>query len=185
MRELSLHILDVVENAIEANAAHVDLQITEDMDADLLQITVIDDGSGMDADAVRRVRDPFFTTRKTRHVGLGIPLFAAAAERCEGALAVASTPGEGTTIEAQFRHSHIDRAPLGDLPGTLVCILMNDRNVDLRFRHTRVVCGAAHTFELDTIQIRHVLGDVPLTHPAVRDWLRAHIAGGEAQLKEA
>jgi hypothetical protein len=185
MRELSLHILDMVENAIEANAAHVDLQITEDMDADLLQITVIDDGAGMDADAVQRARDPFYTTRKTRHVGLGIPLFAAAAERCGGAVAIASTPGEGTTIEAQFRHSHIDRAPLGDLPGTLVCILMNERTIDLRFRHTCVVRETANTFELDTIQIKQVLGDVPLTHPAVRDWLRAHIADGEAQLKEA
>ena len=185
MRELSLHILDVVENAIEAHADHVDLQITEDTDADLLRIAVIDDGGGMEAAAVQRVRDPFYTTRKTRHVGLGIPLFAAAAERCAGALAIASTPGVGTTIEATFQHSHIDRAPLGDLTGTLVCILMSDRTFDLHFRHTRISRGAEHTFELDTVEIRQALGDVPLTYPAVRDWLRAHIAEGEAQLEEA
>ncbi|MBN1642990.1 MAG: sensor histidine kinase [Anaerolineae bacterium] len=185
MREISLHILDVVENAIEAGAQHVDLQVVEDLDADRLRITVIDDGSGMDADTLQRVRDPFFTTRTTRHVGLGIPLFAAAAERCAGSLGIVSAPGGGTTVEATYQHSHIDRAPLGDLAGTLVCILMRDRAFDLRYRHARVRQGAERAFELDTVQIKQALGDMPLTHPAVRDWLRGFIAEGEAQLKEA
>jgi anti-sigma regulatory factor (Ser/Thr protein kinase) len=185
LRELSLHILDVVENAIEAGATHVELSIAEDLDVDRLRITVRDDGAGMDSETVQRLRDPFFTTRKTRHVGLGIPLFAAAAERCAGGLVIASAPGKGTTVEADFQHSHIDRAPLGDLPGTLMCILMRDGRFELTYRHIRVEQEAEHAFTLDTVQIRQGLGDVPLSHPAVRNWLRAFIAEGEAQLKEA
>jgi len=138
MRELSLHVLDVVENAIEAGARRIDLVLIEDLDADRLTVIVADDGRGMDAEAVWRVRDPFFTTRSTRHVGLGIPMLAAAAERCAGNLSVDSHPGQGTTIQAKFQHSHIDRAPLGDLSSTVTCILMREAVVDLNYQR-RVV----------------------------------------------
>jgi anti-sigma regulatory factor (Ser/Thr protein kinase) len=184
MRELALHILDIVENAIEANAHHIDLSVVESMDADRLTITVQDDGQGMDAEMVKRVRDPFFTTRSTRHVGLGIPLFAAAVERCGGKLAVQSTPGQGTTITATFQHSHIDRAPLGDMPGTLMCILLRNERFDLRYTH-RILEGASErTFELDSGQLLRELGDIPLSHPAVRRWLSEYVAQGEQGLKE-
>ena len=101
MRELALHILDIVENAISAGAKHIEIDIVEDRDADRLTIRVQDDGRGMDAKTMRRVRDPFYTTRTTRHVGLGIPLFAAAAERCAGELVIESTPGQSTTLTAR------------------------------------------------------------------------------------
>jgi anti-sigma regulatory factor (Ser/Thr protein kinase) len=184
MRELSLHVLDLVENAIEAGAQHVDLSIVDDLDSDRLSITIRDDGRGMDAQTVLAVRDPFFTTRTTRHVGLGIPLFAAAAERCAGALTINSAPGKGTTIEAVFQHSHIDRAPLGDMPATLMCILMRDRDLDVRYVHRVSRNGAESAFELDTAQIRQELDDVPLHLPSVRHWLGEYIAQGELQLKE-
>lgn len=185
MRELSLHVLDLVENAIEAGAQHVDLVVIEDLDADRLRITVRDDGRGMDAEMARRARDPFFTTRTTRHVGLGIPLFAAAAERCAGALTVESAPGKGTTIEATFQHSHIDRAPLGNMPATLMCILMRDQDLDIRYEHRVLKRGVGGAFELDTAQIRQELGNVPLYLPNVRHWLGEYIAQGEQQLKES
>jgi anti-sigma regulatory factor (Ser/Thr protein kinase) len=184
MRELSLHILDIVENAVQAGAKNVSLRIIEDFDRDRLVITIVDDGRGMDAETVHRVRDPFFTTRTTRHVGLGIPLFAAAAERCGGTLAIESTLEKGTTIRATFRHSHIDRVPLGDMPGTLMGILMRDQDFDLTYEHRCIQASVERAFEFDTVQIKQILGDVPLDFPTVRDWLKDFIAQGEQQLKE-
>lgn len=185
MRELSLHILDVVENAIEAGARLIELTIVENLDADCLRITVADDGPGMDAETVEEVRDPFFTTRSTRHVGLGIPLLAAAAERCEGGLVISSAPGKGAVLRATFQHSHIDRAPLGDVRSTLMCILMRGQSFDLRYGHHVIEHSRHRAFELDTARIRQELGGVPLSYPDVREWLDGFIAQGEQSLKES
>jgi len=183
MRELSLHILDVLENALEAGATEVDLEIDEDLLADRLTITVRDNGRGMDAQTARRALDPFFTTRTTRHVGLGLPLFAAAARRCEGDLGLDSSPGRGTVVTATFRHSHLDRAPLGDIAGTLLAFLLSERSAGLHFVYHHRVNG--RSFDLDTAAIRAELEDIPLSHPLVREWLRGYIAAGEAELVPA
>jgi anti-sigma regulatory factor (Ser/Thr protein kinase) len=184
MRELALHILDIVENALEANACHIELVVTEDHTADRLTIIVRDDGRGMDAETVRKVRDPFYTTRTTRHVGLGIPLLEAAAERCAGGLDIQSKPGKGTTITATFQHSHIDRAPLGDMPSTLMGILLNAQPFDFFYAHRIRDDSCEHTFELDTREIKQQLGGLLLSTPAVRRWLGEYIAQGERGLKE-
>ncbi len=175
MLELSLHILDILENGIEAGATRVELRIEEDLEADRLTIEVIDNGKGMAEETLPRVLDPFFTTRQTRHVGLGLPLFAAAAEWCNGELHVESQVGQGTRVVATFQHSHIDRAPLGDVKSTLLAFLLTERPVDLHYVHR--VDGRA--FEFDTAELRDELGDVPLTHPAVRRWLGEFIVEGE------
>jgi anti-sigma regulatory factor (Ser/Thr protein kinase) len=179
--ELSLHVLDVLENAVEAGATRIKLRIEEDFEADRLVIEVVDNGRGMDENTLARVLDPFFTTRRTRHVGLGLPLFAAAAERCNGWLHVGSQVGQGTRVIATFQHSHIDRAPLGDLRGALLAFLMTDRPVDLHYAHR--VNG--RTFEFDTGRLRDELGGAPLTLPAVRRWLAKFIAEGEDELEDA
>ena len=179
MRELSLHILDMLENALEAGATRVDLNIFEDLGVDRLTIVVQDNGRGMDAETARRALDPFFTTRTTRHVGLGLPLLTAAARRCEGNLALESAPGQGTTVRASFRHNHLDRAPLGNLTDTLLAFLLSERGeIELCYCHQ--VDGRA--FEFDTAAIRAELGEVPLSHPQVREWLSEYIAEGEAEL---
>ena len=116
MRELSMHILDIAQNSIAAGAKMVRIDVVEDHAADTMTITVADDGSGMDAGTAQRIRDPFVTSRTTREVGLGIPLFAAAAERCGGRLEIISAPGVGTTVRIVFELSHIDRAPLATWP---------------------------------------------------------------------
>jgi len=183
MRELSLHILDVLENALEAGATEVDLEIDEDVHADRLTIAVRDNGRGMNAQTAGRALDPFFTTRTTRHVGLGLPLFAAAAKRCEGDLSLDSSPGRGTVVTATFRHSHLDRAPLGDIAGTLLAFLLSERGAELRFVYQHRVNG--RSFDLDTSAIRAELEDVPLSHPLVREWLRDYITAGEAELVPA
>jgi anti-sigma regulatory factor (Ser/Thr protein kinase) len=176
--ELSLHILDVLENAIEAGATRVELWIEEDLEADRLTIEIVDNGRGIDEEALARVLDPFFTTRRTRHVGLGLPLFAAAAERCNGALHVESQAGQGTRVVAVFQHGHIDRAPLGDVEGTLLAFCMTEQPVDLHYAH-RV---GGRIFEFDTAELRAELGGAPFTHPAVRRWLAKFIAEGEGEL---
>jgi len=174
VRELSLHILDVLENSVEAGATRVELSIKEDLKKDVLEIMIRDNGRGMSKEFVQRVLNPFVTTRTTRHVGLGLPLFAAAAQRCNGDLRIESEPGVGTTVTATFQHSHIDRAPLGDIPGTLMAIILSDRPVDIRYRHK----VNRRTFELDTAEVRHELGTVPLSHPSVREWLETTLQGG-------
>lgn len=177
MRELSLHLLDIVQNSLEAGATLVELTIEEDLTADRLTITVRDDGRGMDEAQLARVTDPFYTTRKTRHVGLGLPLFKAATERCNGGLTVTSLVGQGTTVQATFQHSHIDRAPLGDVTGTLMSVILGG-TCDVHYLHR--VDGKE--FEFHTATIKAELGDVPLLHPAVRQWLQEFIAAGEADL---
>ena len=181
MRELSMHVLDMLQNAVEAGATQVRLSVVEDLQADRLTIEVGDNGRGMDAETARQAQDPFFTTRTTRHVGLGLPLLAAAAERCEGGLTLKSAVGQGTQVKATFRRSHLDRVPLGNMTDTLVAFLLGAGDgLETRYRHA--VGGKA--FDLDTAQIRAELEEVPLWHPQVRDWLRAYIAEGEAELVE-
>ncbi len=183
MRELSLHILDVLENALAAGATCVDLIIEEDLTSDRLTVTVRDDGRGMDAEQLKRIYDPFFTTRTTRHVGLGVPLFKAAAERCNGELTVTSQPGKGTTLRAIFQHSHIDRVPLGDIEGTLLAFILSGA-CDLHYVHqVGVHQVGAEAFEFHTADIRAELGDIPLTHSAVRNWLQEFISEGETELR--
>ncbi|MDD1713356.1 MAG: hypothetical protein LUQ69_09360, partial [Methanoregulaceae archaeon] len=128
----------------------------------------------------------FYTTRTTRHVGLGVPLFKAAAERCKGDLTITSQPGQGTTLRATFQHSHIDRAPLGNITATLMAIILKG-TADIHYAH-RVIEGGqtdkeTKKFEFDTTAIKAELGDVPLTYPAVREWLQEFIAEGEAELQ--
>ena len=179
MRELSLHILDVLENSIEAGATHTDLTIEEDLERDILRIVVRDDGRGMSEEFAHQVLDPFVTTRTTRHVGLGLPLFAAAAGRCNGGLSIESEPGVGTTVTATFQHSHIDRAPLGDIVTSLMAVILFQRPVDIHYKHT----VDDRSFEFDTEEIRRELGAIPLSHPRVRRWLESALTEGIASLQ--
>ena len=180
MRELSLHILDVLENAVEAGASAIEIKIDEDIEADQMVIEIGDNGRGMSKEMTSGILDPFYTTRKTRHVGLGLPLFSEAARRCEGGFSIDSEPGTGTMVKATFRHSHIDRAPLGDIPTALLAILLSERSIDLDYSH-RI---DDREFRFDSSEIRDELGDVPLTHPKVREWLLQFMQEGEERGEE-
>jgi hypothetical protein len=177
MRELSLHILDALQNSVEAGATLVQLLIAEDLAADLFLILIQDNGRGMDEATLMRVFDPFYTTRRTRHVGLGIPLFKAATERCNGELLITSQVGVGTTLRATFQYGHLDRAPLGDITGTLMSFILGG-DCDLSYEHR--LDGSA--FRFSTVEIKGELEGVSLLHPAVRAWLQDFIAEGEAAL---
>lgn len=137
MEDLSLHILDVVENALAASARAVEILIVEDAAQDRLSLEIRDDGTGMDEETRRRALDPFFTTRTTRRIGLGLPLLAQAAQASGGELELDSAPGRGTTVRAVFRLSHPDRKPLGDVASTLGAILAGRPELDVRFEYRK------------------------------------------------
>jgi signal transduction histidine kinase len=122
MEDLSLHILDVVENSIRAGATEVNVRLTENMTTDLLTLEIGDDGQGMDDATKRRCLDPFFTTKEGKYVGLGLSFLSQSAEEAGGELVVETTKGRGTKIIATYRLNHIDRRPLGDLDGTIKCL---------------------------------------------------------------
>lgn len=161
MEELSLHILDIAENSITAGARSVRIRIREDRQADVLAIEIADNGRGMRAAELQKATDPFFTTRTTRRVGLGLPLFAQAARAAGGEFKVESRPGAGTTVTGVFQHSHLDRQPLGDIAGTLLSLAAGNPEVEFlctyRKDHSEV--------SFSTEEIKAQLGGAPLQSP--------------------
>ena len=176
MRELSLHVLDLLQNALEAGATEIALRIEEDSRTDRLELEVADNGRGISPEFVNEVTNPFVTSRTSRRVGLGLPLLKQAAERCGGGLTIESTPGVGTKVKATFQLSHIDRAPLGNMADTLLSVILQEPPVVLRYRH-RV---DDRWFEFDTAAMAAELGDVPFSYPAVIRWLCEYLAEGFA-----
>jgi hypothetical protein len=171
MRELALHILDLIQNSLEAEAKWVCLEIREDEAGDTLTIRVTDDGKGMDEETLARVTDPFITGRTTRRVGLGLPLMQMTAQRCGGYLKIQSKPGAGTAVEAVYRLSHWDRPPLGNLIATLKTILTANPELDFHYSHT----VGPNNFSLRTRDLTDILGNVPLTHPDVLLWIQNYL----------
>jgi signal transduction histidine kinase len=163
MRELSLHILDVVENGITAGGNCIWIEVEEARQKNQLKIVIRDNGSGMPVEKLENINDPFITSRTTRRVGLGLSLLAAATERCEGTLRVDSEPGKGTAIEATFRFNHIDRAPLGDMAATITTLIMGNPGIDFVYSHR--IDGKE--FSLDTREIRTEMEDLSLSDPVV------------------
>jgi hypothetical protein len=178
--ELSLHILDIVYNSIEAGATRIDVEIVESTSVDSLLIRIADNGRGMDEEMVRRVFDPFVTTRTTRKVGLGLSLLKANAEACNGQVELESKIGVGTVVTASFQLSHIDRQPLGDMKSTLMVLMTSRPEIDFRYRQVK----DGRVFELSLAEIRTELDDVPITHPAVLRWLGDYIDGGLRSLEK-
>lgn len=180
MRELALHLMDIAENSVAARAKTIHIEVEEDLAADRLWMCVRDDGCGMDAEMVRRVCDPFVTSRTTRKVGLGIPLLKAAAEACNGWLQIQSEPGVGTRLEVLFQRSHIDRMPLGDVAATWFTLLISHPDVHWVYRY---IVDAAE-FVFDDAQVKEALGDVPLTEPDILAYLREMIESGVSEVQK-
>lgn len=163
MEDLSLHILDIVENSITAGANSIEIKITEDIHANLLAIEIKDNGRGMDKKLLEHACDPFYTTRTTRRVGLGIPMLAQAAKESMGDIKVLSEKGKGTSIYASFQHDHIDRKPLGDIGKTLLVLLVSNPDIDFLFEHII----NSDSYILNTSEIKKELDGVPINTPEV------------------
>lgn len=137
MEDLSLHILDVAENSISSEAKRIEIKINEDPDNDVLTIEIKDDGRGMDEPTRQKALDPFFTTRTTRRVGLGLPMLAQAARESGGKIELDSRPGRGTTVKATFGYSHPDCKPMGDVQKTILTLVTGHPDIDFLYEHAR------------------------------------------------
>lgn len=171
MKDLSLHILDVVQNSIRAKAALIGIGITECPEKNQLIITITDDGSGMSPEQLQRAADPFYTSRTTRKVGLGLALFKQNAEMSGGMFRLESELGKGTKVTATFELNHLDRPAMGDLTGTLLLLICASGEPDYVFKHQT----PSGVFELDTREVKQTLGNVSITHPEVRVFLKEMI----------
>jgi anti-sigma regulatory factor (Ser/Thr protein kinase) len=178
LRELSLHILDIAENGITAGADCIRIEVNEDRTDDLLIIVIEDNGSGMPPDKLQNPTDPFITTRKTRRVGLGLSLLSSAADRCEGQMTIDSEPDRGTRVEARFRYSHIDRAPVGDMAATITTLIMGNPQID--FVYTHII--DSNDFVLDTRELKEDMQDQSLSDPVLIHHLTQSIRNSLDQL---
>jgi anti-sigma regulatory factor (Ser/Thr protein kinase) len=172
MQDLSLHVLDIVENSIDAGAKNVEISIREDRERDVLTIEIADDGRGMTETVLKKAADPFWTTRETRRVGLGLSLLEQAARMAGGALKIDSRPGAGTTVTATFQHSHIDRKPLGNMADTLLTLIVAHPGVEFTYSHQS---EESQVF-LNTKEIKTQLSSAPLSSPEGISLLRKTLA---------
>ncbi|MDL2273224.1 ATP-binding protein [Oscillospiraceae bacterium OttesenSCG-928-G22] len=178
MKELSLHVLDIAGNSVSANATDIRICLESSEEADKLRLEIADNGRGMEPDFLRRVIDPFTTTRTTRKVGMGIPLFKMAAEMAGGSFTIDSTPGVGTTVCAVFQRSHVDLPPIGDMAGTIATLIQGAPDINFSYRYKT----DRGEFTLDTAELRETLEGVPLSEPEVLTWITEYIVENEAEL---
>ena len=180
MRELSLNVLDIAQNSISAGALLVEIEVIEDSVNHELLIGIYDDGKGMTPEQLESVRDPFFTTRTTRKVGMGIPLFKFAAEMTGGRLEMESEVGVGTKVRAYFKTDHLDFTPIGDMTSTIITLVTMNLHMDFIYRRKL----NSNEFTVDTRQLKEILGDVPLNEPSIVSWIQQYINENTKQLTE-
>ncbi len=174
MLELSLNILDIVENSIRANAKLIRIEIIEDRANDSLKIEISDNGDGISEEYIEEALNPFYTSKTVRRVGLGLPLLSHAAGITGGSLSIESKKGNGTKVTAVFGHSHIDRQPLGDMEITIATLLSANPEIDFIYSHF----NDGRVFVLDTREVKDELDDIPINHPKVIQFLKKNIGDG-------
>lgn len=179
MREISLHILDLVQNSITAGASEIEICVYENAGENILSFSIRDNGNGMSPEALAQVTDPFFTTRTTRKVGLGISLTKAGCEACGGKFQIESAPGEGTYLTASFQYDHIDRQPLGNIAETISGLIMLNPNVDFIYKHVY----SHRSFCLDTREIKKIVA--PIENPDVITFIKNFIEENISELYTA
>lgn len=179
MKDLSSHILDIVQNSLRAKAKLIGIEIKEQPDLNELKITISDDGKGMSKEEAERATDPFYTSRTTRKVGLGLSLLKQNAEMTGGSFHLESEPGKGTKVTAVFGLNHFDRPVMGDLTGTLLLLICAPGSPEYVFQHDT----SSGAFRLDTREVRQILGNVPITDHEVRKFLKEMIQENLEQIQ--
>lgn len=172
MAELSLNILDIAQNSIKAEATLIEISIDIDITADTLRIMIKDNGYGMTPEQLKQVEDPFYTTRTTRKVGLGVSFFRQAALGTGGHFTIESESGKGTVVTAEFGYSHIDRMPLGEISQTMHSLICCHNEID--FLYTYQI--NSHSFVLDTREFRKILGNIALDVPEVSEYILNYLS---------
>lgn len=174
MEDLSLFVLDLAQNSIAAEARIVIIEIIECKQDKCLSLTIEDDGKGMDEYLLSKVTDPFYTTRTTRKVGLGLPFAKAAAQGCGGSFAILSRKGEGTKVTMIFKTNHFDCPPFGNMEQTLAALISANTNVDFVYKHST----QKGMFDLDTRIIKSKLDGISIDVFEVIEWVRSYIKDG-------
>lgn len=180
MTELSLNVLDIANNSIRANANLIHIEIRIHTKEDTLTIIITDNGCGMTKEQLNRVEDPFYTTRTTRAVGLGIPFFKQGAISTGGSFRMESSPGKGTTVTAVFGLSHIDRMPLGDINSTIYTLIIS--NIQIDFLYLYEIDGKQ--FILDTREFKEILGELPLNSPEVMRYIKEYLLENQKEVDD-
>lgn len=178
IRELSLNVMDVTQNSITAGADLIQVRVMEDTVQKTLEITILDNGKGMTPEQVEQVTNPFYTTRTTRSIGLGIPFFKMSSELTGGHFSIASAPGNGTAVTACYNTSHIDMTPVGSMAETILLLIVGNPELDFAYHRTR----DEKQFTLDTRELREILEGVSLSSPDVSIWIREYLSEQEALL---
>ena len=171
MKELSLNILDIAQNSVAANAKQIVISVIIKADENLLKIIIEDDGKGMSEEILQAVTDPFVTTRTTRKVGMGIPLFKQSAEQSDGDFNIKSELGKGTVVTASYKLNHIDRPPIGDVASTIAMLVSCNENIDFIFNYI----SDDYEFIFDTKEIKAILNGVSVNTPDVVIWMQDFI----------
>ena len=168
MEDISLHILDIAENSIAAGATVINIKIVEDIGKDLVSIEIEDNGRGIPEELISKALDPFYTTRTTRKVGFGLSLLAQSAKEAGGDISIKSKERVGTLVSAQFKYSHIDRKPFGNIADTLIVLIAGNPDIDFVFTHSK----NSSNYVLDTRQIKAEIGDIPINSAPVISFIR-------------
>ncbi len=179
MKEIALHIMDIAQNSIRAGASEIRITLSESVAADSLTLTVSDNGMGMDAETRRMAADPWFTSRTTRKVGMGLPLLEMNASLSGGGMIIDSAPGQGTTVTASFVYSHVDRPPLGDVSGTIALLIMSNPAINIEYIH---ICEGTE-WSISTAEIKEALGEDAVTDLTVVRSLREIINENVAEVR--
>lgn len=171
MKEISMHILDITMNSIKADASLVEIKIEDSKKNNRFTIRIADNGKGMSEDVIKRVTNPFYTSRTTRKVGLGIPMLKEACERCNGYLKIESKIGAGTTIFCYFERDNIDRAPLGNMGETIMAIINSGDNFELVYSHKT----DSGEFIFDTREVKDMLDGMSINDMSILMWIKEYI----------
>ncbi len=179
MQELSLNILDIAQNSVVAGASLIEIDIAAyGNDNNMLSISIKDNGKGMDRQTLENVTNPFFTSRTTRKVGLGIPLFKMAAEQTGGSFEITSAVGVGTVVKAVFDTSNIDCTPLGDVWDTVAILIQMNEDIDFVYTASR----NGESFVCDTRQLKEIMEGAPLSDPMVVRWIKEFIEENQFEI---
>lgn len=181
MNDLSMHILDIVQNSISAGATLIVIVVDEDIKNNILLISIKDNGKGMTPQQVSKLSDPFFTSRTTRKVGMGIPLFKQSAEQSGGTIKIDSEVGKGTCVEATFGYDNIDRPPLGDVANAVILLVSSNPDLDFEF----VYRYNGEEYEFKTAEVKEILEGMSLNNPSVIKYLSEMLSENVNSLKKS
>ncbi len=181
MTELSLNVLDIAQNSIKAGASLVTVALRRDTARKRLVIRIEDNGCGMTKEQTERVVDPFYTTRTTRKVGLGVPFFKMSAEMTGGSFGIESVIGKGTAVWAEYCYEHIDMLPLGDMAATMTAMISVNPAIDFVYSYSR----DETSFSVDTREVKAVLEGAPVNSPEVLGFIRDMIVENQSEIDHA